>query len=383
MQVESLEEMGSQVTVPANLPTCIPANLLTCTPANLPTCQPAKLQTCTPANPQTCQPARQPAFFHVGSVPVYGDVILAPMAGYSDVPYRALCRAYGSAMHYTEFVPVEALLGKRSRNRFWQRLDKKPGESPMVFQIFGNDAQKILQAAQAILDLEPDIIDVNMGCSTRKVSGRGAGVGMMPQPGLVAETFRLLTRHLPIPVTGKIRLGWDADQQNFLQIGRIMVENGAALIALHGRTKTQKYDGYANWDAIAALKQAVPVPVIGNGDVQTAADIDHMKAHTGCDAVMIGRAAIGNPWILARQEKTGLPLHEIVTAINLHLHEMLAYYGDPHGLVLFRKHLKQYLADIPIPDGLLETADVQTFRHILVNLDTSPPFDIMPIAIPQ
>lgn len=310
--------------------------------------------------------------FHVASIPVYGDVILAPMAGYSDVPYRALCRAYGSAMHYTEFVPVEALLGRRSRNRFWMRLDRQPDERPMVFQIFGNNAQKILRAAQNVLDLEPDIIDINMGCSTRQVSGRGAGVGMMPQPELVRETFSLLSRHLPVPVTGKIRLGWDATQQNFLQIGQIMVENGAALIAIHGRTKVQKYDGRANWDAIAALKQAVPVPVIGNGDVTTPADIEHMKAYTGCDAVMIGRAAIGNPWIFARQEKEKLPFSEIVAAICLHLREMLAYYGDPHGLIRFRKHLKQYLDGRCLPEAtlnkLLQTEDASRFCHILLEM---------------
>src|SRR5210317_78787 len=136
--------------------------------------------------------------FYVGDVPVYGDAILAPMAGYSDVPYRALCRAYGSAMHYTEFVPVEGLLGKKRDNRFWRRLNKKADEHPVVFQIFGNNAAKIVDAALRIQELEPDIIDINMGCSTRRVSGRGAGVGMMPQPDLVAETFRLLSANLEV-----------------------------------------------------------------------------------------------------------------------------------------------------------------------------------------
>ncbi len=325
----------------------------------------------------TNHPTGRPAdpLFHVGSVPVYGDVILAPMTGYSDVPYRALCRAYGSAMHYTEFVPVETLLGKRTRNRFWQRLDKQPGEHPLVFQIFGNDAQKILQAAQTVLDLEPDIIDVNMGCSTRKVSGRGAGVGMMPQPELVAETFHLLSHHLPVPVTGKIRLGWDADQRNFRQIGQIMVDNGAALVAMHGRTKTQKYSGKADWDAIAQLKQAVDVPVIGNGDVQTPADIDRMKAYTGCDAVMVGRAAIGNPWIFARKDKADLTFADVAAAVRLHLREMLAYYGNPHGLVVFRKHFKRYVADYDVPAErlalMLQTRDVEEFLQVLGEVETA------------
>ncbi|MCA9936837.1 MAG: tRNA-dihydrouridine synthase family protein [Ardenticatenaceae bacterium] len=326
------------------------------------------------ASMQVGNPANLP-LFHVGSVPVYGDTVLAPMTGYSDVPYRALCRAYGSAMNYTEFVPVETLLGKRSRNRFWMRLDKKPDEHPIIFQIFGNDAQRLLQAAQTILDLEPDIIDVNMGCSTRKVSGRGAGVGMMPQPELVAQTFSLLTKYLPVPVTGKIRLGWDADQRNFLQIGQIMVENGAALIAMHGRTKTQKYGGKADWDAIAQLKQAVPVPVIGNGDVQAPADIDRMKTHTGCDAVMIGRAAVGNPWIFARRDKADLTFADVATAVRLHLGEMVAYYGDWQGLVTFRKHFKQYMSGYAMPEKqlacLLRTEDVDEFLQVLAEMEAS------------
>ena len=135
----------------------------------------------------------QQPLFTVGNVPVYGDAILSPMAGYSDVPYRALCRAYGSAMHYTEFVPVEALLGKRVHERFRRRLDTQPGEHPMVFQIFGNNAQMLLDAALRIQEWGPDIIDINMGCSTRKVSGRGAGVGILAQPSLVEATITMIS----------------------------------------------------------------------------------------------------------------------------------------------------------------------------------------------
>lgn len=310
--------------------------------------------------------------FRVGSVPVYGDAILSPMAGYSDVPYRALCRAYGSAMHYTEFVPVEALLGRRIHERFERRMDKQGEERPFIIQIFGNDAQKLLRAAQRILPLEPDIIDVNMGCSTRKVSGRGAGAGMLPQPDLVADTFRLLSAHLPVPVSGKIRLGWDENQKNYREIARIMEDNGAALIAMHARTKTQKYGGQADWAAIADLRQTVSVPVIGNGDVQTPADIDRMKAETGCDAVMVGRAAIGNPWIFARQEKAALPLADILAAVRRHLAEMLAYYGDPYGLIQFRKHLKSYLENTPgdpaLPE-LLAAPDPATFAALLAGIE--------------
>lgn len=304
--------------------------------------------------------------FWVRDVPVYGDVILSPMAGFSDVPYRALCRAFGSAMNYTEFVPAEALLGRP--NPMWRRLDARPGETPLVFQIFGNDARKLLQAAQRIEEMGPDVIDVNMGCSTRKVSGRGAGAGMMPQPELVAETFRLLSAHLSVPVTGKIRLGWDDEQRNFMQIARIMEDNGASMVAMHARTKAQKYNFEADWDAIAELKQAAAIPVIGNGDIRTAADIEAMKAHTNCDAVMVGRAAVGNPWIFARRDRLELAFSEIAATIRLHLREMVDYYGDPQGLVLFRKHLRRYFAGLPVKPLLkqmLVVEDLMSFEQLL------------------
>ena len=314
---------------------------------------------------------REPTFW-VRDVPVYGDAILSPMAGYSDVPYRAICRFYGSAMSYTEFVPVEALLGRKRNNRFWQRLDKKPDEHPLVFQVFGNNAQMILDAALRIEELEPDIIDINMGCSTRRVSGRGAGVGMMPQPRLVAETFQLLSRSLSVPVTGKIRLGWDNDQRNFAEIARIMEENGASLVAMHARTKVQNYGGQADWDEIARLCQTVSVPVIGNGDVSTPEDIERMKAFTGCDAVMIGRAAIGNPWIFSRLKRKELSTIEIIATVQHHLREMVGYYGEKLGVVLFRKHLKHYLAEMPESQALLprmlQTTELQELRNLLLKI---------------
>ncbi len=311
--------------------------------------------------------------FHIRDVSVFGDVILAPMAGYSDVPYRALCRSFGSAMHYTEFVPVEALLGRKSKNKFWQRLDKKKDEHPLVFQIFGNDAQKILEAALRIEELEPDIIDINMGCSTRKVSGRGAGVGMMPQPQLVADTFYLLSKNLKVPVSGKIRLGWDDSQRNYVEIGKIMVDNGAALVAMHARTKIQQYGGQADWDEIARLRHAVNVPVIGNGDVRSPEDIDRMIAHTGVEAVMVGRAAIGNPWIFSRLRREDIDARTITSTIKYHLDESVAYYGEKLGLQLFRKHIKHYLADISdcgeILDGMLRASRITEFLRFISELE--------------
>ncbi|MFT5196593.1 MAG: tRNA-dihydrouridine synthase B [Cellvibrionaceae bacterium] len=293
---------------------------------------------------------KREATFFVDKIPVYGDVILAPMTGYSDIPYRAICREYGSSMQYTEFVPVEALGGKR--NKFWKRLDKQPNESPMVFQIFGNDPQMILDAAIRIESLEPDIIDINMGCSTRRVSGRGAGVGMMKTPEVIAETFRLLSSHLSIPVTGKIRLGWE-ENKNYVEIGRVLEDSGAKLVAIHGRTKEQKYNGTADWDAIAELKQALSVPVVGNGDVFEVEDIDRMKAYTGCDAVMVGRGAIGNPWIFSRMQRADLTYRELLRTIRIHVAEMVNYHGNPAGLIQFRKHFKKYIQNVTVLEASL------------------------------
>lgn len=313
--------------------------------------------------------------FWVRDVPVYGDAILAPMARYSDVPFRSLCRAYGSAMNYTEFVPAGALL--HEENPMWRRLDVRPGgERPLVFQIFGFDAPELLAAAQKIEPWGPDIIDVNMGCSAPQISEQGAGVGMMRQPKLVAETFRLLTKHLSVPVTGKIRLGWDAASRNYLEIARIMEENGAALVAVHGRTKEQGYTGEADWDAIARLKQAVSIPVIGNGDVKTAVDIDRLRAYTSCDAVMVGRAAVGNPWIFARRERADLTFAEIMATLRLHLDEMLAYYGNPQGLIGFRRRLKRYLRGLAVKPylfSLMEMDDLAQFEDLLAALETAVP----------
>jgi len=313
--------------------------------------------------------------FWVRDIPVYGDTILAPMAQYSDVPYRALCRAHGSAMSYTEFVPATALL--HERNPMWRRLDIKPGgEKPMVFQIFDYDPKRLLAAARRIETWGPDIIDINMGCSAPQISDQGAGVAMMRYPERVAETFRLLSKHLTVPVTGKIRLGWDATSKNYLEIAHIMEDNGAALIAIHGRTREQKYRGQADWDAIAALKQAVRIPVIGNGDVKTAADIDRMKAHTGCDAVMIGRAAVGNLWIFSRRDRETVAFTDIVSAIRLHLQEMVAYYGQEDGLYRFKRHLRKYLAGLalkPYVQAMIAAKETETFLQILYEMETAVP----------
>jgi nifR3 family TIM-barrel protein len=281
----------------------------------------------------------EPVFF-VRDIPIYGDAILAPMDGYSDWPFRSLCRSLGSAMSYTEFVKAEHIV--RSFRHVRAKLTYEEFERPVVFQIYGDDPDEMLAAALIAQDLGPDILDINMGCPAKSVAHRGCGVGLMRSPQKVAQIFQKLTSSLRIPVTGKMRLGWD-DCLSYREIARVAEENGAALIAVHGRTKQQGYGGQANWEAIADVKSIVKIPVIGNGDVRRVEDIQRMKDFTGCEAVMIGRGAIANPWIFSRLDREQAPPEQVRATMRQHLEKNIAFYGAEDGERLFRKHAMQYL----------------------------------------
>ncbi|MBI2758529.1 MAG: tRNA-dihydrouridine synthase family protein [Chloroflexi bacterium] len=292
--------------------------------------------------------------FSIRDIPIYGDAILAPMDGYSDWPFRSLCRELGSAMSYTEFVQVEKILSRSKRPL--AKLHFEEIERPVTFQIYGDDPDTILKAALKIEARGPDIIDINMGCPAKTVSSRGAGVGMMRTPLKIARTFKKLKAALKVPVTGKIRLGWE-NYRSYKLIARIVEENGGSLIAIHGRTKEQSYSGTADWDAIAEVKAAVKIPVIGSGDVKTVADIERMKKHTGCDAVMIGRAAIANPWIFSRLDRDQVTPGQVHQTVRQHLERSVKFYGPEDGQRLFRKYAVQYL--------LLRSLDREARKQIL------------------
>ena len=288
---------------------------------------------------------QKPVFF-VRDIPVYGDLILSPMDGYSDQPYRALCRSLGSAMSYTEFINALDVLG--GHPHLPRKLAYLEEERPVVYQIFDSEPRRLLEVALRLQECGPDIIDINMGCSVRCVSGRGAGAGLLREPGKVAQIFSLLSRSLKVPVTAKMRLGWDDDSLNYRQIARIVEENGGALIAVHGRTRLQGYGGQADWEAIAEIKRSLSIPVIANGDVSRVADIERIKAETGCDGVMIGRAAIGNPWIFSRLDRDQVSEAQLQDTMRRHLGCMLDFYGPERGLVLFRKHASRYLRSLDL-----------------------------------
>ncbi len=285
--------------------------------------------------------------FHVRDVPVYGRAILSPMDGFSDLPFRLICRELGSAMTYTEFTNVAELQSRKPTVKAWQKLRFDPAERPMTFQLYGHDEDRLVETAVRLQSLGPDIIDINMGCYVKSISERGAGSGMLCQPDKIGRVFSRMAQALTIPVTGKIRLGWDERTRNYLGVARILEDSGASLIAVHGRTRAQAYQGAADWDAIAEIKQAVRLPVIGNGDVRTVRDIGRMRAHTGCDGVMIGRGAIGNPWIFAGLDREQVSLAEKVALMRRHLALNLDFYGPMTGLLLFRKHAARYIHGLP------------------------------------
>ena len=303
--------------------------------------------------PSLMNETRMPNFF-VRHVPIYGGTILAPMDGYSDWPFRSICRALGSAMSYTEFVKVEKILSRSKEPA--KRLYFEEAERPVTFQIYGDDPDLIIRAALKVQEWNPDIIDINMGCPAKSIADRGAGVGMMPTPLKIARTFRKLTSALKVPITGKIRLGWDRNR-NYKLIARIVEEEGGSLIAIHGRTKEQRYSGDADWDAIAEVKATVRIPVTGSGDVRSVSDIQRMKDHTNCDAVMIGRGAIANPWIFAGYDREQVPPELVKETVREHLEKSMQFYGAEDGQRLFRKYAVQYL--------LMQSLDRNARKEIL------------------
>lgn len=283
--------------------------------------------------------------FNIRDVPVYGDVVLAPLAGYSDQPFRSVCRAMGSAISYTEFVSAHGVL--RQNERTLEILSFLPEEHPVTFQVFGHEPQSLVEACLHLQDLGPDIIDVNLGCPSPRIASKGGGSGLLKEPHKIALIVTTLVKHLSLPITAKIRLGWDTYSRNYIKVARILEDAGAAMIAVHGRTREETYSTPADWDAIAQVKQAVRIPVLGNGDVRSPADIDRLKRHTQCDGVMVGRGAIGNPWIFARRELAIVPFQERWDVIRQHLERSVAFYGEKRGILCFRKHVVQYIRGLP------------------------------------
>ena len=301
--------------------------------------------------------------FHIGSIPVCGDLILAPMDGICDQPTRALFREMGSAVTYTEFINVMDVPARL--NNLDRRIAFTPAERPLGFQLYGSQPEHFLTAAKLLLADQPDFFDVNLGCSVRRVAGRGAGAGMLAQPQLIQETFRLLKAEIDLPITAKIRIGFDAEHRNYLEVAELLEKHGATALAVHGRTRKQNWSVPSDWEPIREIKENAGIPVIGNGDVSSVADIERMFTETGCDAVMIGRAALGNPWLFSRREKAKLSREEILAVIQRHWEAAAALYGIEKASFTFRKHMKAYL-DCPQFAGLETTPILRSTEPLAV-----------------
>jgi nifR3 family TIM-barrel protein len=273
-------------------------------------------------------------------------LVLSPMAGYSDSPYRKLCREMGSAMSITEFVSTEHLF--RSNPRAIQLFRYEEVERPIIFQVFGNDPEIIVRGVSRVLHLNPDGIDVNMGCSVKTVSGRGSGAGLLRCPDKARIIIRRLVAETGLPISAKIRLGWDHDSLHYMEFSEMLESEGVWAIAVHGRTRQMAYTGQADWERIGEIARARKIPIFGNGDVKTAAEAYERIRTYGVAGVYIGRAAIGNPWIFSGIDKAGLSYAERLPVILRHLDDMARFYGEALAAVLMRKHLTQYTRDLPI-----------------------------------
>ena len=276
------------------------------------------------------------------------------MDGISDAAFRLLTRRLGSAYSVSEF--INTLDYANQKNYQKKRLLARQEERPFAAQLLDNDAVRMAECAARIEEeFHPDIIDINMGCAAKSVAGRGAGVGMMRDPQLVRDAVAAVSRAVKAPVTVKMRLGWDSASLNFLEIASLAAENGAKALALHGRTGKISFHKPAQWQPIAELKRAFEkLPVIGNGDVCTPADARRMLEQTGCDAVMIGRAAKANPWIFSWRSREEVPIQEVAETAIWQLGDMLA--SDPENAVLpFRKYLKAYLEPSHLPRETMRT----------------------------
>jgi hypothetical protein len=282
----------------------------------------------------------------IGRLQLPNNIILAPMAGITDLPYRRIMKEFGAGLVFTEMVSANGLIREGRRTR--ELLRSVAGERPLGIQLFGDDPAVLARAAELVRE-DGELLDLNLGCPVNKVVRSGAGSALLRDPAKVGRIVAAVRRATDRPLTVKIRSGWDHGSLNFLEVARIAVGEGAEAVALHPRPRSQGFSGAADWEQIARLKAALPVPVIGSGDVFTAADALAMLAKTGCDAVMIGRGGYGNPWLvrdILTLQQGGTPAPptagERLDVARRHLDLFLASFGEAKTARDMRKHLCWY-----------------------------------------
>ena len=293
----------------------------------------------------------------IGNVEFASPFMLAPLAGVSDSPFRRLAREQGAAGVYTEMVSADGLTRRNQATFDYCRFE--PEERPIGVQVFSSDPGVMAEAASVLCDLpaerRPDLIDINMGCPVRKVVNRCAGAALLNDIPRLTEIVRRMAEASTLPVTAKIRLGWDGNSRNVVEVSKALEGAGASAVAIHARTRAEKFEGAAHWELIGEAKQAVSIPVIGNGDVRGPEDAVRMLETTGCDAVMLGRAAFGDPWVFRRVraywergELLALPTAaERLEAGVRHLGLLVECAGPDVAAREMRKHVAWYIKGLP------------------------------------
>lgn len=290
---------------------------------------------------------------NIGNIELSAPLALAPMAGITDLPFRLICRRLGCGMTVSEMVSAKGLLYKNVKTTEMLRIDD--GERPTAIQLFGSVPAELAEAARMVEANGADMIDFNMGCPVPKIVNNGEGSALMKNPQLAHDILAAMVKAVKIPVTVKFRAGWDDNNRNAVEIARAVEAAGVSAVAVHGRTRQQFYEGKADWSIIADVKQAVKVPVFGNGDIFTVADGLRMLEQTGCDGLMIGRGADGNPWLFTalaaalRGEPLPQPpsLKERLAQAAEHLEMLIAYKNEVVAVKEMRRHISAYLKGMP------------------------------------